>query len=139
MSTRLQITTGGKAPIYRQIADQVRLAVATGALAPGEAVPSVRAQAEMLLVNPNTVARAYGELVREGVLRGEQGRGLFVNGMPSAAYTAAERQRRLGPLVETLLHEAVALRASPEELRGLLDRKINQLKLEKTGSGDQHG
>jgi GntR family transcriptional regulator len=60
----VNITTGSGTPIYRQIVEQVRLAVATGALGPGEALPSVRSLAERLLINFNTVAKAYAELVR---------------------------------------------------------------------------
>ena len=94
MAFQIHITTGGSSPIYRQIIDQIRLAVATGQLAPDEQLPSVRAQAERLVVNPNTVARAYNELVQAGVLRAHQGRGLFVNGK-RAVYGKSERQRRV--------------------------------------------
>lgn len=125
MSFQVQISTGGKLPIYRQITDQVRMAVATSRLEPGEAMPSVRAQAERLLVNPNTVARAYNDLIRDGVLRSEQGRGVFVNGV-QASHSKAERQRRLQPLLEALVHESVALRCEPEEVRALLEKKLSQ-------------
>src|SRR5437588_824411 len=62
------ITTGTGTPIYRQIVDQVRLAAATGALPPGQAMPSVRSLAQRLLVNANTVVKAYAELVRDSVI-----------------------------------------------------------------------
>ena len=66
MPLNLTIKTGSPTPIYRQIVDQVSLASATGAIRPGEAVPSVRALAEQLVINPNTVAKAYTELRQQG-------------------------------------------------------------------------
>ena len=74
----VNVTTGAGTPIYRQIIDQVRLGVATGALRPGQAMPSVRSLAERLVVNANTVVKAYAELVRDGVLEAQQGMGFFV-------------------------------------------------------------
>ena len=67
MPLDISITTGSTVPIYRQIVDQIGRAVATGRLVAGEQVPSVRALAEELVLNPNTVARSYGDLVRDGV------------------------------------------------------------------------
>ena len=74
----IRIATATGTPIYRQIIDQVRLAVATGDLSPGEALPSVRGLAEELLINANTVAKSYNELVRDGVLESRQSLGYFV-------------------------------------------------------------
>jgi GntR family transcriptional regulator len=65
-------------PIYRQIADAVRAAVAAGVYRPGEMLPSLRAMAVKIHVNPNTVQRAYDELEREGLIYSQRGRGLFV-------------------------------------------------------------
>ena len=75
----VHVTTGSGTPIYRQIVEQVRLAVGTGALPAGRAVPSVRGLAEKHVVNPNTVAKAYAELVRDGVLEAQQGMGFFLS------------------------------------------------------------
>ena len=74
MPLDIVIATGSVLPIYRQICDQICRAVATGKLSAGEQVPSVRALAEELVLNPNTVGRAYAELIREGVLEGQQGK-----------------------------------------------------------------
>ncbi len=71
------INTGSNTPIYKQITDQVRLAVTQGKVAVGDQLPSVRALAEDLVVNPNTVARAYADLMREGLLESRAGRGVF--------------------------------------------------------------
>src|SRR6516225_4396 len=102
----VSITTGAGTPIYRQIVDQVRLAVATGVVAPGSEMPSVRALAERLLINFNTVAKAYGELVRDGVLESLQGKGFFV-AEKRQVYSRAERLRRLRRAAEDFIHEAV--------------------------------
>jgi GntR family transcriptional regulator len=115
-------------PIFRQIVDQVRLAVATGKLVAGEALPSVRGLAERLLVNPNTVARAYGDLAREGILDAQPGRGVFI-AAPRAVYTRAERLRRLSPMVESLVNEGLSLGFTPEQIVELVERKLGTVRL----------
>lgn len=75
MAFCFQISIGSDSPIYRQLSEQVRLAVATGKLAMGDPLPSVRALAEELVINPNTVARAYAELARDGLIEARPGRG----------------------------------------------------------------
>jgi GntR family transcriptional regulator len=89
---QLNVTTRAGTPIYRQIVDQVRLAVATGDLPAGQAMPSVRSVAERLVVNIDTVVKAYGELVRDGVLESRQGLGFFV-AQKRQVYSKAERLR----------------------------------------------
>jgi GntR family transcriptional regulator len=74
----LDLNTGNERPIYGQIADRVKFAVAGGALRPGELVPSVRELSKQLVVNPNTVARAYRDLQTEGLLEPVRGMGLQV-------------------------------------------------------------
>jgi GntR family transcriptional regulator len=124
---QIDVVTGSGSPIYRQIADQIRLGVATGALTPGQAMPSVRSLAERLVVNANTVAHAYAELVRDGVLESHQGRGVFVANQKRQIYSRAERLRRLQQAVETFVHEAVFLDFSPDEIRRVVDQKLEDL------------
>src|SRR5271166_2512735 len=81
----LDLSTADSRPIYGQIADQVKFAVAAGVLKPGDLVPSVRELSKQLVVNPNTVARAYRELQTEGLIEPVRGTGLQV------AEGAAER------------------------------------------------
>jgi GntR family transcriptional regulator len=83
----LDLNAADERPIYGQIADRVKFAVAAGVLRPGEMVPSVREMSKQLLVNPNTVARAYRELQGEGLIEPVRGTGLQV------AEGAAERCR----------------------------------------------
>jgi GntR family transcriptional regulator len=74
----MKIDPGSHVPIYLQIVDGVRAAVAAGVYRPGEALPSLRHMAIEVQVNPNTVQRAYDELVREGLIYPQRGKGLFV-------------------------------------------------------------
>jgi GntR family transcriptional regulator len=74
----LDLNMGGERPIYGQIADRVKFAVAGGALRPGDMVPPIRELSKQLVVNPNTVARAYRDLQTEGLLESVRGMGLQV-------------------------------------------------------------
>src|SRR5215472_12121294 len=85
-------------PVYRQIQDQIRYGIASGLLHPSEQLPTVRALAVELSVNPNTVIKAYSELEREGVLTTEQGSGTFVAAQPPVALSEENRQAKLKSL-----------------------------------------
>lgn len=126
MALALRISPGNPTPIYRQIMDQIRQAVASGTRQSGDPLPSVRALAEQLVVNPNTVAKAYAELVRDGLLEARQGRGYFV-GDRRQIYTKTERARRLEQALDALLGEALVLNFTPDEIRVALDRKLVRL------------
>ena len=133
----INVTTGAGTPIYRQIIDQVRLGVATGALRPGQAMPSVRSLAERLVVNANTVVKAYAELVRDGVLEAQQGMGFFV-AEKRQIYSKAERLRRLRLAVDDFIHEAVFLDFRAEEIRKVVDEKLTELDWETRPIGGKH-
>jgi len=75
---RLQINFRSGKPVYLQVVDQVKLAVASGALRTGEALPGIRPLAESLRVNRNTIAKAYTELESQGVIETNAGKGCFV-------------------------------------------------------------
>ena len=126
------ISTGSATPIYRQITEQVRLAVATGKLEVDEQLPSVRALAEELVVNPNTVARAYADLAREGVIASRVGRGVFII-RKRKVFTREEGWRRLEPLIDSLIGEAISLDFAAEEVEEALKRKLQQWKPVKGG------
>ena len=130
MNLNIFINTGSNVPIYKQITEQVRRAVATGRLAVPDQLPSVRALAESLVLNPNTVARAYADLAREGVIETRPGRGVFL--IPNRRVLAREEgRRRLEPLMNTLISEGLAMDFSPEELQEAFARKLSQWKNEK--------
>lgn len=92
----MQINPSSHVPIYLQIADAVRAAVAAGVYRTGETLPSLRAMAIQMHVNPNTVQRAYDALEREGLIYSQRGRGLFVaeRGAESAQSLTGDGLRR---------------------------------------------
>lgn len=130
MNLNIIISTGSSTPIYKQITEQVKLAIATGRLTVSDQLPSVRALAESLVLNPNTVARAYGELAREGLIESRPGRGVFII-QKRRVFARAEGRRRLEPLLDALLGEAMAMDFTPEELRSVWEEKISQWKPKK--------
>src|SRR5437868_8018378 len=101
-------------PIYRQIQDQIRYAIALQRLRPGEQLPTVRALAVDLAVNPNTVIKAYSELEREGVLTTEQGSGTFVAPTPAVTLAAEDQEAKLKTLCVEFLSHAARYGFSPE-------------------------
>ena len=119
---QLHISTGDGVPIYLQIANQVKHLVASGRLAPGDEIPPIRVLAHQLLVNPNTVARAYLELEREGVVVKRHGSGTYVSdrGSPLAR---RERLKILSQRVDALLTEAKHLEVGPEDLLKLVQER----------------
>ncbi len=100
---RLDAASG--VPFYRQIIDQVLLAVADGRLEPGTQLPTVRQLAVDLSVNLNTVGKAYREMEIRGIVETQQGTGTFVADRPSPA-GAAERKKALERFVDELLARA---------------------------------
>ena len=122
----IQITTGSDVPIFRQIVQQVRAAIASGRLVVGELLPSVRALAAELVVNHNTVAKAYAQLVRDGLLESQQGRGYFV-AQRRQIYTKTERTRRVTALIDPLISEATTLGLSRDEILALVEKQLRKL------------
>ncbi|MFC1839370.1 GntR family transcriptional regulator [Thermodesulfobacteriota bacterium] len=122
---RLHISTKAAVPIYQQIITQIKHMVASGRLLPGSEVPPIRALAEQLLINPNTVARAYRELETAGILTSRQGSGTRVSekGSPLGY---AERLGVLTKLVEGLLVEADQLDFTVEDIIEII-REQNKL------------
>src|SRR5438132_13268953 len=114
------IQPDGPVPIYEQIVAQVIYGVAAGALEPGTLIPSVRELAERLLVHPNTVARAFQELERAGVVTARRGRGMEVT--PDAPATCrAKRQELIRNRIRTALREAAGSALSSDDIRQLVE------------------
>ncbi len=120
MSLSFLISPASEVPIFRQIEQQVRRAVSTGQLKVGEQLPAVRTLAEILVVNPNTVARSYQELIRDGVLESRSGRGVFVAERRDV-FSQEESERRLSHAAAQLCHEAILLGAGLPEVRAHLE------------------
>src|SRR6266568_7633697 len=93
-------------PIYLQLMEQVKHAIETGALHPGDQLPGIRPLAEELVMNPNTVAKAYRELEREGVIDLRHGSGAFVS-----------RNPRAGKIADTLRAAQSLVAVTVEDLR----------------------
>jgi GntR family transcriptional regulator len=125
VSLDLRISTGSTTPIYRQLIDQIRVAALRGRLAQGDQLPSVRALAVRLVINPNTVARAYGELARDGVIESQRGKGYFV-ARKRQVYAKAERRRRLSVLLEALVSEAALMDFSEDEVVAALRERLRE-------------
>ena len=102
---QLHLSPKNGVPLYLQIVSQIKYLVASGRLSAGDEVPPIRVLAEQLLINPNTVARAYRELEVAGLLTKRQGAGTYVSdtGSPLAW---AERQKILEERVAALVTEA---------------------------------
>lgn len=122
----IQITTGGKIPIYRQIIDQMRSSIALGKSAVGEPLPSVRGLATELVINPNTIAKAYAVLVNDGVIESQQGRGYFV-AKRREIFTKRERQRRLEEVIGPFVAEAVTLGFDQQQIIGEIKKHFQRL------------
>lgn len=127
---QIRVIPGSNAAIYRQIADQIRRAVVSGQLAVGDPLPSVRQLAKELVVNPNTVAKAYAELVRDGVLETQAGRGAYV-AKRRDVFTKTERLRRLDEALDSVISEALTLGFDRQETLERLRLKLDQLNISK--------
>lgn len=126
MALEFQIISGSPFPIYRQILDQIRKAVAEGQLRDGDQLPSVRTLAEHLLINPNTVARAYTELTRAGLIESQPGRGFFLTRRRSL-FSDAERSRRFDAALEQFVLEALFLDYGRERILSEVRQRLDQL------------
>src|SRR5436309_8737029 len=121
----LHVDTASRLPIYQQLVQQIREAIARGELRPEAGLPSVRQLSRELVVNPNTVARAYTELEREGLVVSRPGRGIYV-AQPRNDLTRSARDRRLTEQLDRWLTEAVNLGFSADEVLALVTRRIRQ-------------
>ena len=124
---QLRIDTGSGQPIYRQLVEQIREAAARGKLRAGEKLPSVRTLSRTLVINPNTVARAFTELEREGVIHTRPGTGAFV-AEPKAELTKTARRQRLQAQVDRLLTEAIYLGLTAQEVQSIIAGRMGQFR-----------
>jgi GntR family transcriptional regulator len=123
MQFRLDLKSG--VPVYRQIIDQVHAARASGAVHPGDQLPTVRQLAVDLSINPNTVMRAYRELELTGALTTHQGTGTFITDA-KVEQNSAERERQLDRLVAEFVARAGRDGFTVKELRSRLKELVNQ-------------
>jgi GntR family transcriptional regulator len=115
----LDLNSADDRPIYGQIADRVKFAVAGGVLRPGDLVPSVRELSKQLVVNPNTVARAYRDLQTEGLLESVRGMGMQVaDGALERCRTA--RREMVRQRLRQAIEEARQSKMDPAEIEAIL-------------------
>ena len=120
-------------PIYLQLMEQVKHSIETGALRPGEQLPGMRPLAEQLVINPNTVAKAYRELEHEGVIELRQGAGAFVSSN-GPAKKLTDRMRTAQTIVSGAIEKLRERGVTDEEIRRLFEAHLAGL-----GPGGQHG
>lgn len=123
---QIRITPGSPQSIFRQVGEQIRRLVASETLKIGDPLPSVRQLARDLVINPNTVAKAYAALVRDGVIESQQGRGYFVARRKNI-YTKAERLRRLDEALDVAISEAIVLDFSIDEVLQRMQVRLEKL------------
>jgi GntR family transcriptional regulator len=119
---KIYISANDGIPIYHQIVTQVKHLVAAGRLKPGQELPPIRILAQQLLINPNTVARAYRELEAAGMVSSRRGAGTHVSdeGSPLAR---KERIKILNDRIDALLAEAAQLEVDFEQLTDLIEKR----------------
>ena len=122
----LQISYKSGTPIYLQIVEQVKAAAASGALQPGEALPSIRPLAEELRVNRNTIAKAYTELESLGVIETLPGRGCFLKENHSALRKDV-RRKMLTEEIDRAVVQAHHLQVPRDEFLELIHERIEAL------------
>ena len=121
-----QVNPSSGVPIYRQLMDQVRALVASGRLAEGDLLPSVRQVAQDLQVNQMTVSKAYSLLERDGVVERVRGHGMRVNHKSPRRGTIKERQNELRPLLEQVAAQAYQLALTREQVLAALDPLLKE-------------
>jgi GntR family transcriptional regulator len=114
-------------PIYLQLMEQVKHAVETGALRPGEQLPAIRSLAEELVINPNTVAKAYRELEHDGVIELRQGAGAFVSANARAS-KMTDAFRAGQAIVASAIEKLHARGVSDDEIRRLFEAELAGLR-----------
>ena len=134
MLIRIEASSG--IPITRQIVDQIRTQCASGTLAAGDRLPSVRELARQIAVNQNTILRAYERLTAEGILELRHGEGTFVTDFATGKHLRREKTQ-LQEDADRLARRALSLGLAPREIRALLDDAIDRSSKElPTGGGN---
>ena len=137
LAVQIHINTQDGVPIYLQVVNQIKYLVAAGRLSAGEELPAIRTLAEKLIVNPNTIARAYRELEHAGIVEKRRTAGTFVTdqGSPLAR---RERLKILTERIDQLLAESGQLDVSLDEIIKLLNQRhsvITRSRLKEASNG----
>ena len=125
MALWIQITPGSGEPIYLQVVEQIGEAIARGDLAGGDKLPAVRKLAAELVINPNTVARAYTSLEQAGLVTTKTGSGTFVSD-PALRHADAAQINALAERMDTLISRAVNLGLDRSTLVALFEKRLEK-------------
>lgn len=118
---RLRLNPASGSPLYLQLIEHLKHSIESGAVKPGEQLPSVRRMAEDMVINPNTVVRAYRELEREGIVVLKHGSGVFVR----ESVVAREKPlRKAEPILRAAVDRLEALHLSEDEIRRLFENEL---------------
>ena len=125
-------------PVYLQIADQVRYAAASGKLRHGEPLPALRPLAEELRINRNTIAKAYAELERQGIIETIPGKGFFLRSNHNSPFTDQVRERLLLTEIDEAVVLAHHLQVDRERFLALVNQRLDyfERKSENAKDGD---
>jgi GntR family transcriptional regulator len=126
MPLRLHIDPGNGFPVYLQVVDQIRRAVAIGVIRPGEQLPAVKQLASDLVVNPATISRALRELEHLGIVKSIPGRGAFIRTDAVVAVAASGARDVVRVTLEQALREARSLGVDENAMRGLIETTLEQ-------------
>ena len=132
----LQIDFRSGLPIYTQIVNQVQSQIASGILKPGDQLPTVRALAEELRVNFNTVARAYRILDEARIISTQQGRGTYITEIPPPNVREELRRETLEALTLRYINEAMRLDFSKSEIRQMVSDQIKAWNASEQSDGE---
>jgi GntR family transcriptional regulator len=133
----LQIDFRSGLPIYTQIVNQIQAQVVAGVLKPGDQLPTVRALAEELRVNFNTVARAYRILDEARIISTQQGRGTYITDVPPPSVTEKLRRESLEALTQRFLSEAMRLDFSKTEIKQMMKEQLKTWNASEETDGEQ--
>jgi len=122
----LKVDVGSSVPVYSQIINQIKHAIASGVLRTGDPLPSLRDMAKELKVNPNTVVKAYRELELTGLVETSPGKGTRVSSSITA-FSESQRREELLKLAERIATEGYHLGASPDEIIDAVKTKLNDM------------
>jgi GntR family transcriptional regulator len=117
----MRLNPSSGTPLYVQLVEQLKHAIATGAVRAGEQLPSVRKMAEDLLINPNTVVRAYRDLESEGIVELRHGSGVFVRESVSAR---EDQMKKAEPIVRSAVDRLEALDLDEDDIRRVMENEL---------------
>jgi len=135
MTLWMQIASGSEKPIYQQLIEQISETIAKGELQTGDKLPAVRALAAELVINPNTVARAYTMLEQSGLVTTKTGSGTFVSD-PALRHADAAEINILAERMDTLITRAVNLGLDRAALMALFEKRLEKF-AERLDRGNQ--